>query len=753
MRNIAVFVLAILLVAVGRAAKAQYSDSPVVDSLKAVIYDSQISDSVRLQAYSDLVWELQDQEYPADTVIKYGIPAIKLSQVLHNGNKEGIINNNIGRSLATSFNTKCFEYFFRSMDVFDSIGDTTKALVVMWGIATNYNNHNNCALAFEYCRKGIELSKQHQDTFRLAKNYRTMSIVNDALGLTTSAVHYSVLARDQYQLLGDSVWVDILNCDIAKFNFKASKKLGVKLKYMDDYYAKLKCVSKNFYLVDANYSFCISCFNILYGNADSLSPEQRERVMAYMDTSRNAAISHDNYHGMFGQERATVDILWALVNGDYKQARRMVDKAMPMLGDINNGCISALTESIYNYYRMVGDWKTALEMWNKRYHLEQRVYSPQISANNESMLAHQNYMEKIRIREAEARERDLVFRSSEEFHSLAQRFMLILAGILALVIIVVAIVLAVVVGQNRRLARQNSLINASNNELRSLGEKISLQTQEIDSQRQILAENRDVVLRKNRRLNAALDYAQRIQRAMVPSRSVLQQVFADSFYLWKPRDIVSGDFFWIGEDQRRKYLVTADCTGHGVPGALLSMLGISILNDISSSFGMLDARESVELLSATFDRVIADESVPDGMDLSFYSIDKATRKLQFCGAKRPLMVVRDGALIELKPDRRGVGHTLLAGKFGFSNQELSLMPGDMVYTFSDGITDQLGGYDGKQKYSLSKLRKILCELGCTDTESQYRAISESVDGWMSTVESSDYSSPQLDDILIVGVRA
>jgi serine phosphatase RsbU (regulator of sigma subunit) len=305
--------------------------------------------------------------------------------------------------------------------------------------------------------------------------------------------------------------------------------------------------------------------------------------------------------------------------------------------------------------------------------------------------------------------------------------------------------------QEKVLVSSSKRLEVYNERLKSIQKLVITQNEEIISQNILLQVNRDDLIRQHKKFISSLDYAHRIQQALVQSEKIVQKVFNQSFVLWLPLDVVSGDFYWIYEDKYKKYVVTADCTGHGVPGALVSMLGISMLNDISVKFSQLTTMDIMNMYRDAFRNSLQDNLVYDGMDLALYSIDKQTNVLQFTGAHRPLFLIRNHELTELKPDRMGINNTFITDKFQFTNQEIQLQEGDMIYTFSDGITDQLGGESGRNKFSMNQLRGLLKEISGLELSIQKSTINATITHWMSSFKTTSQTK-QLDDILLIGVK-
>jgi serine phosphatase RsbU (regulator of sigma subunit) len=249
-------------------------------------------------------------------------------------------------------------------------------------------------------------------------------------------------------------------------------------------------------------------------------------------------------------------------------------------------------------------------------------------------------------------------------------------------------------------------------------------------------------------IGSSINYAKTIQDAMLPNHKVLSNCFPESFILFKPKDIISGDFYWLREEENNFYVAVADCTGHGVPGALLSMIGIEKLNNI-----VLNYKEPADILSQLNKRITAAlcqsahlANSNDGMDIALVRFDKKNRNLNFAGAYRPLWIVRkDNKEIEvIRGTRKSIGGITRTSFYHFESQKITLQHGDTIYLFSDGYPDLYGGENDK-KLTIRKFRQLIISIQDKTMSQQVNFLSNFIDEWKG-------NSNQTDDILVIGVR-
>jgi serine phosphatase RsbU (regulator of sigma subunit) len=252
---------------------------------------------------------------------------------------------------------------------------------------------------------------------------------------------------------------------------------------------------------------------------------------------------------------------------------------------------------------------------------------------------------------------------------------------------------------------------------------------------------------RERDITDSLVYAQRIQEALLPSEAYFRKHFEDSFIFFKPKDIVSGDFYWIGEKGDKVYVVAADCTGHGVPGALMSMIGREIIEKTINEENIETPSQILSVLNKALEKTFSREKnigtiIRDGMDLGLCIIEKNKRKIVFAGAFFPLYLVRDNNLIEIKSDKIIIG--MNPEGLPYTDHELDLMKDDIFYIFSDGYVDQFGGPE-KRKFMYRRFRYLLTTIHRFPFNDQKAILDENIKTWMG-------NNVQIDDMMVIGFR-
>jgi serine phosphatase RsbU (regulator of sigma subunit) len=266
---------------------------------------------------------------------------------------------------------------------------------------------------------------------------------------------------------------------------------------------------------------------------------------------------------------------------------------------------------------------------------------------------------------------------------------------------------------------------------------ISKQKEKIEGQHEVLEE-------QHREITDSINYAKRIQDAILPPLKLVRGYMPDSFILYQPKDIIAGDFYWMEGINKLIIFAAADCTGHGVPGAMVSVVCHNAMNRAVREFKLVEPDEILnktrEIVLETFEK--SDEDVRDGMDIALCTINTESNKLSFAGANNGLYFIRNGEINQIKPDKQPIG------KFDdakpFTKHEIQLEKGDVLYTFSDGYPDQFGGPKGK-KFMYKPFRELLLSIHQKSMDDQHNILMDTFENWRGSME-------QIDDVCIIGVR-
>jgi serine phosphatase RsbU (regulator of sigma subunit) len=271
---------------------------------------------------------------------------------------------------------------------------------------------------------------------------------------------------------------------------------------------------------------------------------------------------------------------------------------------------------------------------------------------------------------------------------------------------------------------------------------------ELNQRTRQVVEQKELLEIKNKDITDSIIYAKNIQKAMLPAPDSLGHVFADSFVFFKPRDIVSGDFYWVQNYKSKIIVACADCTGHGVPGAFMSLIGNVLLKEVAQNESVKSPDQALGMLDQELRSLLnkkgSEFGVQDGMDISIVEFDTDTYMMRAASAKRPIVIYKNGQRVDIKGDRFAVGGTQERSSKLFTMHEVQLAKGDVIYQFSDGYADQFGGDLGK-KLKMKRMMTMLDELFHLDMTHQSRIVKQKFHDWKGQL-------PQVDDVILVGIR-
>ncbi len=260
----------------------------------------------------------------------------------------------------------------------------------------------------------------------------------------------------------------------------------------------------------------------------------------------------------------------------------------------------------------------------------------------------------------------------------------------------------------------------------------------------LLQKSKTVIEDKQKEILDSISYAKRLQQAILPPTEFITKNFSESFILYKPKDIVAGDFYWAEQAGNLFFIAAADCTGHGVPGAMVSVVCSNALNRTVKEFGLTDTgkilNKTRELVIETFEK--SNEEVKDGMDVSLLCIDKQNQKVFWSGANNPLWFVHNGQLTEITADKQPVGKSFDVKPF--TTKEIEYKTGTTFYLFTDGLPDQFGGPKGK-KFKYKQFEELLISINNQGSQQQADTINQKFEEWKGTHE-------QVDDVCVIGIK-
>ena len=599
----------------------------------------------------------------------------------------------LGNAYAMTMNaTRADEYYHKAVDMFLALGDTAHAINDLVNIGFNHTENDMYDEAKESFGKAKNFSYATHDTAQMALAHLGMGYMH-----LLSYKHDKIVAPKEALLT------------------KAGSELGRAI-------ALSRKIGDEDDLMRAEMLLAEVMINGDVQTAGMARADSCERLL------RDAYRICENTDDRMGY-KMDIDftwIKWLVAVGRVREAQQCADSLHTVISgnpELYNGQLGDMYGVLSDISEAKGQLASALD-YNRLstyWQLRKRGNTYAIAATQS--IAKAQFDEQMREREIATKQNEIRLEGERR-----QQFIISIAAII--VLILVSLFAIYMVMSNIRRKQIN---------------------EQLDEQNKIISKT-------NSEITDSINYASLIQTAALPSESMLNDLLGEHFIFFRPRNIVSGDFYWASRVGEWSLFVAADCTGHGVPGAFVSMLGISMLNDIAARIAPEDMSASRildelrrNLKSALHQRGEEDEN-HDGMDLALLALNRHRRILHYAGAFRPLLIAHEGVMTKIDADRMPISSHILDTN-DFTDHEIELSAGDMLYAFSDGIVDQFGYDEVKQKemkYSMKRLSAFLSSVYSLPCTEQKEKLCEEIDFWRHT--NDERCTEQTDDNVLIGIR-
>ena len=564
-----------------------------------------------------------------------------------------------------------------------------------------YRSIGNIPLALDYYHKSLSLLEELHDTLNMTFLYNNIGVIYQHQGTFDRAREYHLKSLELKELTADSAGM------AHSFN-----NLGVIYHLQDSLDSALYFFKKG---LD-----CYLKFNDVRGTSHAYQNLgfiylKKDSLKLSMDCFQNALAGFEKISSEEGKSMTCGGLgSLYLKLGNSSEAKKYGRLGLDLALDLGHpDLIRHNSNVLYEVAKESGDWKFALEMRNLEVQMRDSVQNDENIKMSADAEAKYEYEKQQAIRDIEHRAEIEKQQSISESDKKRQNTVIIAVSAGFVVVVIFAFFL--------------------NNRIRVTRK-----------QKKIIEEQKHEVEEKNKEILDSIRYAKRIQNAILPSMEAMQNELKKGFVLYKPKDVVAGDFYWLEKIDSRVYFAAADCTGHGVPGAMVSVV---CSNALSKALLEENANSTGDLLDKTRDIVIgrlakSGEEMKDGMDISLCAIDFEKMELQWSGANNPLWIVRENELIEYKADKQPVGvHSAMKN---FTTHQIQLLKGDKIYLMTDGFQDQFGGAQGK-KFKAAQLKEILLQCKNEDMNRQKVKLENAFENWKKGIE-------QIDDVCMIGVE-
>jgi serine phosphatase RsbU (regulator of sigma subunit) len=617
-------------------------------------------------------------------------------------------------------------YLQKSLDLRTEIKDTIGLGASYSFLGLNYSYLGDYSKALDYIQKSIVIRKKINDKRGLANSflsqYKIFYVMKEwarALESELKSLELCNEIKDEQCVSGRFTNIGALYLRLGKYDealeyhFKAlaiSRRIGIRnrealvLNNIAKTYLKLNKKNEVFSYIDSSL-----VIRKLLNDPEGIAECYLTMSNAYYQTA-------DYKKGIEAAEKSLATAKGAGLTSTEMEAYQLLSKNYLALNDYKNGYENyrqyiSIRDSVYNI-------ETTKELTKKQLSFE---------------FSQQQQMEKL-VQEKKDVEAD---KKIQEQKYIRNGLFLGLA--------LIGLILFLVYRAFNQKKESNLFLNKLNVELTAQKSQLQRQNEQIENQHKLIET-------KNREITDSIFYAKNIQTSLIPTTLDFEKYFDDSFILFKPKDIISGDFYWISDKEGKVIFVTADCTGHGVPGGFMSMLGISLLNEIINEYALTEPALVMSKLRKKVITSLKQKGVSgehqDGMDLTLMVIDKKEMNLMYSAANHTFYIVRKNdrevfELFQFKGDKQPVG--IYGDKLKpFSQSEIKLQKDDLIYTFSDGYADQFGGPMGK-KFKYKQLQSVLLNIAHLSLKEQKEYLDKVLVSWQGNME-------QVDDIVVIGIR-
>ena len=704
------------------------------------------NDSLIAKSYN-IIGHCYSTEHDSTHAIEYFNKAISIAKDISNKkllvlalfNKANLLNNQGYYLEAMSDFTKALEiaeknkYYELLSKIYNEIG------------IIYYNQQKYDSTLF-YFKKSLAIDKQNDDKIQIAKSYNNIGVIYKNIGKYDIAIQNQLKALKIREEINDSNGIAMSYNNIGQVYyywdkndkcieyFKKALIIQTELKNKKEI-AGLNNNIGSVYTEMKNYHKAIEYYikALKYTRYNNL--RQTTAVLLGNIGLAYAGLKEFNqslkYHfkslslcKQIGHKKSEVYSLNNIGNTykemkQYNKALEYYQKTVEISKELNlQQNLLDNYKASYEIYKEINNFKKAFDYHILYTELKDSIFTQQ---SNEHIIEIQTKYE------TDKKKKEIeILNKEKELHKvkIARQNIIIYAVIAVLVLL--SILASLIYNRYRYKQKANKLLTRQNNEIKSQRDKIAVQQKNITD---------------------SIQYASRIQNALLPEDVYLKEVIPEHFILNKPKDIVSGDFYWLKQIKNKLIIAVADCTGHGVPGAFMSMLGVSFLNEIVKDKNIISASKALNRLNESVKKALhqtgKEDEARDGMDIALCVINKDTLELEFSGAYNPVYIVRNKELIQLKGDKRPIG-IHLKRDIVFTDKQLQLQKGDLIYIFSDGYCDQIGGAKNT-KFKPGPFRELLVSIQDKTMNEQKEILDKTIEKWK-----GDYE--QIDDILIMGIK-
>ncbi len=678
-------------------------------------------DSLKINALIKLSEQLKNTD--KSNAVKYSDAAAKLANKLHLPQKEALVYKNSGNIHYTSGDYKAaYEYYQISLDLYVRLNDEKGIAVLYRNIGSVFHQQGNYEEALSYFNKSLVLREKLKDNAGIAALYNAMGLLymEQGEGVYEKASGYFEKSLKIYQTLKQANGIASAYYSLGTLSSYMKRNENATQYYLK-YLHLADSLNDNKLRARAHYALV----------AVYLKTEQFDKCEFHANEAIRLCAEQNNNFDLAGAYFNAGDLYYT--KRELEKAKNFYLKSYELSKQLNAVVHQKnAADQLRKIYKEQGDFKNALIYSESFIVLKDSLESANLTESISKYEMQLDFNEMIKEKELNVQKRDL-----EHIARLNQQKIYTISSIVALLLALGLVIFVLKLLKTKKTA--NKLLTAQN-------PQILLQNEELNQKNEEIQQQSEEIGKQHKEIIDSINYAKRIQQAILPTEQFLSEILSEYFVLFKPRDIVSGDFYWAKQIKNYTIYVVADCTGHGVPGAFMSMLGTSFLNEIITSRSLDSSGEILDKLrhkvKKSLNQTGVDGEQKDGMDISLMIIDNEKMQLSFAGAYNSLYIIRNGEEITLKADRQPIG--IFIKEHPFETQSIDLQTGDCLYALSDGYPDQFGGEDG-DKFKIARFKKLITSIHSKPMNEQKAILENTFADWT-------HGYDQVDDVLVFGIR-
>ncbi len=716
-----------------------------IDSVKTA-FETKTNDTTKVNELNDFVWKIKLSHF--EDAVEFGEKGYNLAKELDYTKGIAYATKNLGAVYYYRADYgKAIKYYNESLEAFKKAEDRKGIAIALRNIGNVHSQISNYKKALDYYLKSLTIREEIGDK-------KGVAAVNDAIGSV-----YASYKPDEFKTPLE------YHKKALKINKELANKYGISTSYLylgSIYYRKFlsdtiqATADTAINYLNKSREICEKINNIrgltsiddILGQI-YLTQGKYEKALYYFNNSLEIRKQIGNKYGIVSSKINLAS--YYLEKENLKKSKILLEESLNLAKKIDSKeQIKSIYGNLSGVYYALNDFKKSYETSRKYILLKDSLQNEEKTKEMTQLAMQHEFDKKEKLREIEDKKREELQAEKDKRDKLIKIALTTGVGLM----LIIAFTL---IRSYRRKVKANNLLQDKNTEITKKNALLNQQKEEIQTQAESLQDAYNEIEKQHQDIKDSIRYAKRIQEAVLPPKEYIDNLLDNYFILFKPRDIVSGDYYWARKKGNKTILIAADCTGHGVPGAFMSLLGISNLNEIVTTL-YNEVGENIQAgtildklrgsIKSTLRQTGEDGESKDGMDMSVCILDKNEMRMQFAGAQNPLLLVRGNTITKHKADRMPVGIHYGEEK-PFRNAIVKVEKGDKIYMLSDGYPDQFGGEKGR-KFMMKRFYEVISKHYTKPMVEQKEIFDKIIEDWRKQPDPNGKTYNQIDDILVMG---